>query len=882
MLARPLYPRQKNVMVINDYPNKNEIDRGESWSSYSNLSLLTALSTGRVHSKDKSLALSGFKGIKGSDMYTTYLDFGNGSENTFDYIDDFRKHKELVLLNDKLYPAEYTLDHVDVYPDNYFVPNPLQKDSYVHQRLWQNVLDLMEEIQLVQPKIIIVTGKWGLYFLTGVTTLAQNLPTPKDKKPLGGLLKWRASSLQLHALFNLPEIIVFPMYHTLNSVMMPDKIRVIELDLQKVAWMYQRVVVNDEGTSIYLKPDKRYHYSFSFEDNISYLNQLKELLDSKPYLVGVDIETMHNSVIDCIGFTLNIDEGFCVPFCTAKEVNLWSEDEEAELLFMMQEILTHPNMRIMGQNFSYDSQYLFHFWLIVCKATHDTMILHHVLFNYMSKNLSFLASLYCDSYKYWKDEVEVIADTPETRWIYNVKDVCYTLEIVEVLLGMLEVEPTKLQEFYAFQIDEVVPALTKMMNKGIRTDINKKQQLYNQLNVLLEKVEAMVNDLLGFEINLKSFPQVKALFKDFLGIKPVFDKKTKSETFGSVAMLTYLEQYPIHEPLIKLILEYRTMGIFVRTFLKAEVDFDNRLRCSYNAAGTKSYRLSSKKNAFGRGLNLANVPSKGKIDLKFCLTDYDFDSTETEDEDDFNPVADGVYEGISVLPNCKELFLPDPGYTFFNIDYSGADAMVVAADADCAWLLNFFKTSTEKLYVYVASHFYQRQISTKDKEYKVFKQYIHGTHYGMMEEKAASNAGISLKDAKTIREWYFKLCPEIPEWHKRIKNEVYTRGYIENIFGARFWLLDRNSPTLLNQAYALIPQSTIAILVNKGLVAVDKHEANVDVLMQIHDAIAGQFISTDLTAPNRIQQHMEIALPYKEPLIIPADITTSTISYGHC
>ncbi len=467
------------------------------------------------------------------------------------------------------------------------------------------------------------------------------------------------------------------------------------------------------------------------------------------------------------------------------------------------------------------------------------------------------------------------------RWVYNCYDVMYTKEIDYVETGLIAQEDKELQEFYKFQMYQVAPALVDIMNKGVRVDLAKKEELHTELSKLLVQVENMVNSLLGFEINLKSSPQVKRLFTDFLGVKAIKDKKTKSETFGSEAMFIYLEQYPILHPLITLILEYRTISIFVRTFLSAQVDEDNRMRTSYNVAGTKSYRLSSRKNAFGKGMNLANVPSKGKINLKYALMPFE---TEVEAEDvpeDYIDIGE-VHEGITKLPNCKELFLPDPGYTFFNIDYSGADAMVVAWDSDCQWLKKFFRTSTEKLYIYIAREYLQREVSTSDSFYKKIKQFVHLTNYGGMEEKAAASSGLPIETARNLRNWYFKKCPEIPDWHKRIKSEVYDKGYIRNIFGAKFWLLDRKSPTLMNQAYALIPQSTIAILVNKGLCNIHYKEPNIDVLMQIHDAVAGQFLTADTEAPRRIEEHMKIALPYKEPLIIPADISYSAISYGHC
>jgi hypothetical protein len=53
-------------------------------------------------------------------------------------------------------------------------------------------------------------------------------------------------------------------------------------------------------------------------------------------------------------------------------------------------------------------------------------------------------------------------------------------------------------------------------------------------------------------------------------------------------------------------------------------------------------------------------------------------------------------------------------------------------------------------------------------------------------------------------------------------------------------------------------------------------------LMQVHDSLAGIFHKDDFTAIQRIKSYMELEIPYKDPLIIPADIKTSAISYGDC
>lgn len=859
MLIRSEFPRSKTVMVINDLPVKTELDSGDKFSAVSNMNLLTSLRTGQINNFSKTQADQNYKGIKASDIYTTYLSYSGFKDGSYDFRDEICKERN------KIEGVEYfRLDH--------------QKDVWIEEELWNEFQALLKEIEIVKPKLIIVTGKWSLFFLTGCSSLVANQGNYKDKKPLGGLSKFRSSILRPHEIFNIDQTIIVPIYHTVNAMSMPDKQVIMRLDIEKLGWMYNMIV--DKGVEYYIRPDKEYIIGTDKIIIGDYFKQLLCQLDKEPTKVSIDIETMYNSTIDCIGIAYEVNKGICIPFASRENPCLWSIEDETELLVGLRTIMLHPNCQHVGQNYSYDCQYFYKLLSLNVKATTDTMILHHVLFNYLPKDLAFLASLYCETYSYWKDEVEATRESPETRWKYNAKDVMYTLEIANVLEEMLEGCPERLITFYKFQQNEIAPALVDIMNKGVKVDLDKKQQLLASLSSLLEHIEKTICDLIGMEINLKSSQQVKKLFMGFFEVTPIIDKKRKTESFGSEAMLTYLENYPLLRPLITLILEYRSIGIFVRTFLSAQVDDDNRMRTSYNVAGTKSYRLSSRKNAFGKGMNLANIPSKGKIDLKYSLMDYDFNSD--VDIEDFTDSIESSYEGITKLPNCKALFLPDEGYNFFNIDYSGADAMVVAWDSDCAWLQNFFNTSKEKLYIYVAREYLQRDVTTADPFYKKIKQFIHLTNYGGMEEKAAMSSGLSRMQAKQLREWYFSLCPEIAEWHKRIADDVRTKGYIENIFGARFWLLDKNCPTLLNQAYALIPQSTIGILVNKGLVNVHTKEKNVNVLLQIHDAIAGQYIKTDIEAPERIKKHMEIVLPYKKPLIIPADISISELNYGAC
>lgn len=475
----------------------------------------------------------------------------------------------------------------------------------------------------------------------------------------------------------------------------------------------------------------------------------------------------------------------------------------------------------------------------------------------------------------------MITDQDVTRWRYNIKDILYTREIAEVLQTVLADQPDKLKEFYNFQQYQLAPALTRVMNRGIRIDLAKKEELHTQLSELLVSVEKNLNYIIGEEFNPKSTPQIKMVFKDLLKIKPRVNRKTGTESFGSDHMLEYLEEYPLYAPLIKLILEYRSIGIFVRTFLSAKVDDDGRMRTSYNVAGTKTYRLASRKNAFGNGMNLQNVPKEGKIDLKYSLASVD----PTDDNDEATEVLiDDEVRGITELPNCKTLFIPDEGYVFFDIDYSGADARVVAFDSDCKFLISIFNDDNLDLYATIASEYYKRPISKKDKERQLFKAICHGTNYLGKAPTLAGKAGLLVAEVENVQKFYFSACPEVKRWQARNINNVEKYGFVENVFGARGYFLDKSDHMLANKAIAWIPQSTIGILVNTGLVNIDTKEnpKNVQVLMQTHDSLSGQFLKSDTGAADRIIKHMQIPLKYNKELVIPAGIAISEKSYGDC
>jgi hypothetical protein len=629
MLTRPKLPKPKNVLIINDIPFKTEVENEEPFCSASNLGMFTSFRTGRVFVHNSTPVIN-YKGISLKDIHYTYLDYliyGEGEiEENYDFCKEIKRGKELqkIQILDETFYVEKNVEGVTAETINKFAFYPLatHKDIYVSHRLFLQFSALLEEIKKVNPKLIIVTGKWSLFFLTGMSSFAETMGSVKDRKPLGALVKFRSSIMKINPVYTgIEEHILIPMWHPLNAISMPDKAPIMELDIQRIAYVYNTIL--EKGVSYYLVPPKKVYLGTSFFLVRRYCFYLLSQLDRGPIFLSVDIETLFKSVIDCIGITTSKDFGFCVPFATVDNPNLWTPEEEVKIWSWIKEILEHPNAKHIGQNYSYDCQYFYKLYGISVKPTHDTMVLHHILYNYLPKDLAFLASLYCEFYSYWKDDITATKETPEQRWTYNCKDIMYTLEVLEILLDILNNDPDKrLKELYEFQINDLEPELITTMNFGVKVDKEQKEELFVFFSDLLEKIRIKINDILGFEFNSNSTPQKKKLFKEFFGMELKMKKnkgRASTETCDAAAMKEYVEEYPMLQPFLTLLLEQAAIKVFTRTFLGMLLDEDDRARTQYKSAKTKTGRLASVKNVWGKGGNFQNLTTSGKLPLHYAL-----------------------------------------------------------------------------------------------------------------------------------------------------------------------------------------------------------------------------------------------------------------------
>lgn len=695
---------------------------------------------------------------------------------------------------------------------------------------------IRQELLAVRPNVVAAVGNLALFALTGQW----------------GAMNWRSSVMESTLIPGLKVIPVLSpaLLHTqwkLRSIMVHD--------WKRVAKEAKSTTLPSREHDILIRPT--IEQALAAIDEIVILAGQHESNDSL-LEVGSDIETRAGH-ISSIAFAWEPAPGLLkaitIPLmCVHGRAGYWSAPEEALLVTSMYHMMR--KVKVIGQNWNYDAQYIHRHWHFICPVVEDTMIKHHSVFSNLEKNLAFLSSMYLDDHLYWKDALDGWEEEGE-YWTYNATDAIRTLQISRVLDNVIKA--MRLEKVYEFQQHLASKLVLKAMNRGVRFDTAARMELSLQLQQEAADRNVWMEEVIGRPINIKSPKQMQELFYEELGQKVIRVRNAEgglSPTTNDEALHKIAEREPLLKPLTRKISELRSLGVFHSTFVQAALDADGRMRTSYNVAGTETYRFSSSKNAFGTGLNLQNVPKGG----------------DTED--------DGL-----TLPNVRKLFIPDPGHTMFDIDLDSADLRIVTWESDCAWMKDHFKNG-RKPYVEVMREYYRNQSMTKSshpREYAIFKSLCHGTNYLGTAEGIAPRIGLLVHETARIQKWYFGLAPEIKAWQERIKIQVTKRRYIENVFGYRMNIFDKIEGTIFNQAVAWIPQSTVACLINRAWDNIDRNLPEVEVLLQVHDSLVGQYENVHGDwALRRIVEEAQVPLPYPEPLVIPVGVVNSKKSWGDC
>ena len=233
------------------------------------------------------------------------------------------------------------------------------------------------------------------------------------------------------------------------------------------------------------------------------------------------------------------------------------------------------------------------------------------------------------------------------------------------------------------------------------------------------------------------------------------------------------------------------------------------------------------------------------------------------------------------MPNLRRLLTPDPSFTLFEIDLKGADARVVAWEANDAGLKEAFNAGVD-IHAHNARSIWP--LAPYDKITRELRQRaktaVHAVNYGCKARTLADHIGTSANEADTFINQWFLLHPGIREWHRRVEAGLRSRGAVSNVWGYRRQYFDRVE-SLLPKALAWIGQSTTAIAINKLIVSLAHKLPEAQILLQTHDSVTLQIPSLEaVTLLPHLKSICTVSVPYPDPLEMPCDIKCSTKSWG--
>ena len=570
----------------------------------------------------------------------------------------------------------------------------------------------------------------------------------------------------------------------------------------------------------------------TFEECTSFLERV--LVEAEE--VAYDIEVI-NLEVSCISFAY-LKEAISIPF-TQQGQPYFTPDQEAEVWTMIARILEAPSIIKVGQNLTFDMQFLFRKYGIRTTNIDDTMIAQGILVPDFPKGLDFITSIYTNE-PYYKDDGKMYlkyGGREDDFWLYNAKDSAVCLEAFPK--QMSEIASLGNEETYEAQ-KKLVPILVYMSERGFRMDIEGLRAESARTGDRISELSERLNKMCGYDINPNSPKQLAEYFYEHRGYKPYIKRGTGSVTTDEDALKRLARK---GAPEASILLEIRRLTKLKGTYLDVALDEDGRLRCSFNPVGAAdSGRLSSSKTIWGTGMNMQNDP-----------------------------------------PAFRKFMLADEGYVLYSMDLGQAENRVVAFVAPEYKMIEAFGSNqdvhslTASLISGLSPEEVRRQYEEGDTcpigqgvyTWRFWgKKANHGLNYGLGYKTFAFYYEIPERDAKFIVTRYHQAYPGVRDYHRWVEDELRKDRTVTNIFGRRRKFMDRWGDALFKEAYSFIPQSTVADKINRqGLIEVYYDQGkyqHVEILNQVHDSIVFQI---PLSAG--WDYHAKVLLSIKESLEAP-------------
>ena len=349
----------------------------------------------------------------------------------------------------------------------------------------------------------------------------------------------------------------------------------------------------------------------------------------------------------------------------------------------------------------------------------------------------------------------------------------------------------------------LIPVLYKMEEKGMLIDRDYFANLEKEYTKEVSSLEKEICALAGTDFNPNSPIQLGEVLFEKLNLPTKGIKKT---TRGYSTGAKELEKLKGSHPIIEKIIDYREAAKLLNTYIipmPSLADSNNRIHTTFTQNVTATGRLSS------LNPNLQNIPVR------------------TE-------------EGKRI----REGFIASPGKVLVSADYSQFELRLAAVLSGDQALINDFNSGID-IHTKTASEAFHVPFNEVTKAQRRAAKVINfGVLYGMSVKGLSDAADMSIPEAKTFIDNYFKLRAPIKNKLDNILKQAEEASYVETYFGRRRPTPDVKSSNFIireaaKRAAQNMPiQGTEADLMKRAMIEVDKALPDgAELIMQVHDSL---------------------------------------------
>lgn len=412
-------------------------------------------------------------------------------------------------------------------------------------------------------------------------------------------------------------------------------------------------------------------------------------------------------------------------------------------------------------------------------------------------------------------------------------------EAVKALAKALReyLEAKELTDLYKNLELPVAKVLAQMEYNGIKPDMELLEQLSEDMDFRINKLERTAMEQAGEEFNLKSPKQLGVVLFEHLGL-PVI-KKTKT---GYSTDVKVLEQLEGKHPLIATILEHRKLAKLQSTYLDGLKPLQNpktgRIHTCFQQTVTVTGRLSSTEP------NMQNIP------------------TRTE-------------EGKQI----REIFVPGYGYDYLmSCDYSQVELRILACIAHDQVMLEGFRHDQD-VHARTASEVFGVPLEEVTGQMRSRAKAVNfGIVYGISDFGLSQQLKVGREEAAGYIKSYFERYTGVKKYMDDMIELARNQGYVATLLGRRRYLPDIRHSNFNLRSFAERTaintpiQGTAADIMKNAMikVAAALKEANLKsrILLQVHDELVLEVPEAEKeVVAELVRKAMESAAVLEIPLL---------------